>query len=206
MCALDVYTPIRIIYAVPEDLELTKQNIAEIYGQGYSRVPVYDPKGKDCTAMKGILMTRQLIMIDWDDERTVSSLPLYIPPCVSPRMNLIRLLHLLRKGGSLIAFVCAGPHIAERALDEGRAIPPEAGFMGLVTLQDVLESLIQERIYDEEDISERNLASAVLTNWAATVLQRFAKRQKMKRTNSTSSVNQPSPRSGVANEETPLLG
>lgn len=207
MCALDVYTPIRLIYAVPEDLELTKQNVAEIYGQGYSRVPVYDPKGKDCTAMKGILMTRQLIMIDWDDERSVSSLPLYIPPCVSPRMNLIRLLHLLREGGSLIAFVCAGPHIAERALDEGRAIPPEAGFMGLVTLQDVLESLIQERIYDEEDISERNLASAVLTNWAATVLQRFAKRQKLRRSNSTSSTNQPpSPRGGVANEVTPLLG
>lgn len=206
MCALDVYTPIRLIYAVPEDLELTKHNVAEIYGQGYSRVPVYDPKGKDCTAMKGILMTRQLIMIDWDDERSVSSLPLYIPPCVSPRMNLIRLLHLLREGGSLIAFVCAGPHIAERALDEGRVIPSEAGFMGLVTLQDVLESLIQERIYDEEDTSERNLASAVLTNWAATVLQRFAKRQKLRRSNSTSSTNQPSPRSGVANEVTPLLG
>jgi len=213
MCALDVYTPIRQIYAVPEDLELSKQNIAEIYGQGYSRVPVYDPKGKDCTAMKGILMTRQLIMIDWDDERTVSSLTMYIPPCVSPRMNLIRLLHLLRKGGSLIAFVCAGPQIAERALDEGRAIPPEAGFMGLVTLQDVLESVIQERIYDEEDISERNLASAVLTNWAATVLQRFAKRQKLRRVNSiegsTNYANQLSPRSDnkgvVADESTPLL-
>ena len=48
-------------------------------------------------------------------------------------MNLIQLPHLLRKGGSLIAFVCAGPHIAERALNEGRAIPPEAGFMGRVT-------------------------------------------------------------------------
>ena len=187
MCALDVYTPIRQIYAVPNDLELSKQNIAEIYGQGYSRVPVYDPQGKDCLAMIGILMTRQLIMIDWDDERTVSSLTMYIPPCVSPRMNLIRLLHLLREGGSLIAFVCACPHIAERALEDGRAIPPEAGFMGLVTLQDVFESVIQERIYDEEDVSERNLASAVLTNWAATVLQRFAKRQQLKRVNGVDS-------------------
>jgi metal transporter CNNM len=208
MCALDVYTPLRTIYAVPEDLELTKQTVAEIYGQGYSRVPVYDPKGKDNTAMKGILMTRQLIMIDWDDERTVSSLPLYIPPCVSPRMNLIKLLHLLRKGGSLMAFVTAGPHIAERALEEGRAIPPEAGFLGLVTLQDVLESLIQERIYDEGDIKQQNLASAVLTNWAATVLQRFAKRQKIRRSNSiTGSINLPSSDNGsfLADEGTPLL-
>lgn len=79
-------------------------------------------------------MTRQLIMVDWEHERTVSSLPLYIPPCVSPRMNLVRLLSLLRKGGSLVAFVCAGPHLANLALSEGRAIPVEAGFMGLGTL------------------------------------------------------------------------
>ena len=89
-----------------------KQAFAEIYGQGYSRVPVYEahqpPHENRIAAMKGILMTRQLIMIDWEDERTVSTLPLYIPPCVSPRMNLVKLLHLLRKGGSLMAFVCAG--------------------------------------------------------------------------------------------------
>lgn len=32
--------------------------------------------------------------------------------------------------------------------------------MGIVTLQDVLESVLQERIYDEEDIAQRNLAGA----------------------------------------------
>ncbi len=112
MCALDVYTPLRMVFAVPEDMELTKENMAEIYGQGWSRVPVYEPQPPPnenrITAVKGILMTRQLIMVDWDDERTVGSLPLYIPPCVSPKMNLVNLLHLLRGGGSLIAFVCAG--------------------------------------------------------------------------------------------------
>jgi CBS domain containing-hemolysin-like protein len=53
-------------------------------------------------------MTRQLIMIDWEDNRPVSSLPLYYPPCISPRMNLVDVLQLLQKGGSHIAFVCAG--------------------------------------------------------------------------------------------------
>lgn len=114
-----------------------KKAFADIFSQGYSRVPVYEPQAPPnesrITAMKGILMTRQLskslnvqrktllstllyihgvlsstVMVDWEDERTVSTLPLYIPPCVSPRMNLVTLLHLLRKGGSLIAFVCAG--------------------------------------------------------------------------------------------------
>jgi CBS domain containing-hemolysin-like protein len=33
-------------------------------------------------------------------------------------------------------------------------------FAGIVTLQDVLESVLQERIYDEEDIAQRHLAGA----------------------------------------------
>ncbi|KAL7541213.1 hypothetical protein ACHAXR_010724 [Thalassiosira sp. AJA248-18] len=201
-CAFDVYTPLRMIYAVSEDMILTKQSIADIYGQGYSRVPVYEmqppPNENRISAVKGILMTRQLIMVNWDDERTVSSMPLYIPPCVSPRMNLVTLLSLLRKGGSLVALVCAGPHIAKKALREGRAIPIEAGFMGLVTLENVLESVLQERIFDEEDIAERNLASAVLTRWAANKIKQFMT-QKIRPVHKNATSNH------AYNEESPLM-
>lgn len=56
-------------------------------------------------------------------------------------------------------------------------------FQFKVTLQDVLESVIQERIYDEEDVAERNLASAVLTRWAANKIAKFVK-QRVRRSNS----------------------
>jgi CBS domain containing-hemolysin-like protein len=172
-CAWDVYTPLRRIFSVPSDMILDKNTIAEIYSEGYSRVPVYErlppPNEHRQYAMRGVLMTRQLIMIDWEDERPVSSLPIYFPPCISPRMNLVDVLQLLQKGGSHIAFVCAGPDLANDALEEERAIPIESGFMGLVTLEDVLEAILQDKIYDEEDVSDRDLASALLTQWAAKV-------------------------------------
>lgn len=38
--ALDVYTPLRMLYALPEDMLLTKEIMAEIYGHGYSRVSI----------------------------------------------------------------------------------------------------------------------------------------------------------------------
>ena len=53
-------------------------------------------------------------------------------------------------------------------------------FQFKVTLQDVLESVIQEKIYDEEDVAERNMASAVLTRWAAIKIAKFVK-QKVRR-------------------------
>jgi metal transporter CNNM len=184
--ATDVYTPRRQVYAIPDDLVLDRAGMTDIYAKGYSRVPVYkhiqdrdDELNRSC--LLGFLMTRQLMLIDWDHEREVSTLPLVRPDCVSPRSNLVDLLKLLRSGGCLMAFVCARPDLANRALQAGNPIPVEAGFMGIITLEDILESILQTRIYDETDIKERDRAVATLTKWAAEKLQSFARKSVAKR-------------------------
>jgi len=191
--AMDVYTPMRKIFALPEDFILDKDNIMRIYSQGYSRIPVFRKNleyDHDQSAVLGYVFTRNLIALDWDDEREVSTLPIQRPLCVSPRMNLVNLLKVLQTGGSHMVFVCARPDIATKALEseEHQPIPPEAGFMGLVTLDDVLECILQDRIYDELDIRARDRASATLTLWAASTLQRFMKKKgdKLKKARSQS--------------------
>lgn len=209
--AMDVMTNLRDIYSVSNDMILNKKSITEIYGQGYSRVPVYLPDSNfpDTpwhNSMVGVLMTRQLILIDWDHEREVSTLPLQIPPCVSPRMNLVELLKLLQSGGALMAFVCARPDLASKSMDQNKPIPGEAGFMGLVTLEDVLEAVLQETIIDEEDQTDRALASAVLTQWAAEKIQNFMKKKRAKLTRSSSASNPTSPSASHSfSEKTALL-
>ena len=123
-------------------------------------------------------MTRQLILIDWDDERELSTLPLQRPDCVSPRMNLVDALELLRTGGTLMAFVCARPEIANKELENDLPIPVEAGFMGIITLEDVMESILQGRIHDESDIKDSNRAIATLHRWAALKLQNFVRKKR----------------------------
>jgi metal transporter CNNM len=180
--ATDVFTPLRHVCAVPDDLVLDRAGVTDIYAKGYSRVPVYHRlEGRDeelnRSCVVGVLMTRQLMMIDWDHARDVSTLPLVRPDAVSPRRNLVQLLTLLRAGGSHMAFVCARPDLANRALQAELPIPVEAGFVGVVTLEDILESILQTRIYDERDIRDRDRAVSTLTRWAAEKLQNFARKK-----------------------------
>lgn len=204
---MDVYTPLRHLYAVPENLELTKDTLAVIYGEGWSRIPVYRPRDPDDpddmsnAAFLGFIMAKTLMMINWDHEREVSTIPITRPDAVSPRMNLVRLLKLLREGGSLMAFVCARPDLANRSLQKNLPIPVEAGLMGVVTLSDVMESILQTRIYDEDDISDRTLAIATLQNWAIETLQRFARKKKKTKMKGKMKSNDGS----ILNEFTPLI-
>jgi hypothetical protein len=67
-----------------------------------------------------------------------------------------------------MALVCAQPHLGNKALRSGECLPKEAGLIGIITLEDVLEALLQEQIYDEYDREERTrekLATMVLKKW-----------------------------------------
>jgi hypothetical protein len=65
-----------------------------------------------------------------------------------------------------VSFILAKP--AAAVLGRGEALPPRAGLMGVITLEDVLEELLQEKILYETDKLERNeqrLAKWVLSRW-----------------------------------------
>jgi metal transporter CNNM len=186
--ALDVYTSIRRAFCVPGDMIMTERNMVKVYSSGFSRIPVYrhvtgeeetsEKNGKkDSTHGKwricGVLIAKQLIVVDPEDQRRVDTLPLYCPLCVSPSSSLIDLLNLFQTGGKgmrggHMALVCTQPHVGNKALRSGECVPKEAGLIGIITLEDVLEALLQEQIYDEHDREERSrerLAMMVLKKW-----------------------------------------
>jgi len=178
--AMDVFTSIHIMFAVPENLILNEDNVVDIYSSGYSRIPVYeqDPvKPKSQTSIKGILITKHLIVVNMSEGRPLLTMPLLIPPCVSPKMNLVELVNLFQTGRSgHFALVCARPNVGNASLKKGDAIPDAAGLMGIVTLEDVLEELLQEEIYDENDRMEKEAEK--IANWVGKM---WRKRLKEKR-------------------------
>lgn len=131
--AVDIFLSLGKVYSIPIDTVLTEDKIVSIYTNGYSRVPVYE--GGDKSRIKGILMTRQLIVVNKNDKLPVSRLPLYMPQCVGPDTNLVDLINLFQTGGHSsrvghMALVCAKPEIGNAALEENDAVPVEAGLMG----------------------------------------------------------------------------
>jgi metal transporter CNNM len=210
--AIDVYTPLRKLYAVPYDTVLDERTVVRIYSSGYSRIPVYDKnpkKEKDITAIRGVLMTKQLIVIHASDRRPLSTLPLYTPICVSPKRNLVDLINMFQMGkGGHMALVCARPDVGNAALAQGEALPADAGLLGVVTLEDVLEMLIQEQILDETDKLERDemrLAKWVAARWKLFVSQKKADREDALLHEDPQILNVVNQAIAAASDETPLL-
>ena len=163
-CAVDLLVSHRKVFSIPYDTILDEASIVRIFASGYSRVPVYEaPRHKQ--RIRGILLTRQLIVVNKNEAVPLSGLPLYVPHCVAPSTNLVDLINLFQTGGNgrdrggHLALVCARSHVANEALERGEAIPEGAGWMGIITLEDCLEALLQEQILDEKDAAGRLVPS-----------------------------------------------
>jgi len=147
--ALDVFTSYRKVFCIPSDMLLNEDSMVHIYASGFTRIPVYQAGGPR-TAIVGVLMTKQLIVVSDRSERPVGTLPLRLPRCVGPDTPLVNMVNMFQTGGhgsrgGHLALVCARPAVAEQALLQGNSVPESAGLMGIITLEDVLEMLLQVR-------------------------------------------------------------
>jgi len=103
-----------------------------IADSGHSRIPVYRVQKENIV---GVLLTKSLLLIE--GEPFVSQLPLRRLPIVDGNMLLYDLLNQFQTGKSHMAVV----------VDPADKMT----ILGIITLEDVIEELIQEEIYDETD-------------------------------------------------------
>lgn len=180
------YTPMHRVVSILADTILDENMVVQIYSYGYSRIPVVqqylDERNNPVHGIVGIVLTKQLMLIGKEDRRRVSSLTMYEPPCVSPRASLAEALNIILTGkrkASNMALVCTDPVIATKALQNMQPIPIEAGVLGIITLENILEELIQEPIFDEKDKKmnpKLERAKWALGKWKAFVLRKRIQR------------------------------
>lgn len=142
-------TPINETRMISTEALLNEGTLAEVLSWGHSRLPVYD---KTPDNIRGIILVKRLICLDPKECRMVSTLegawrhPIFIPPSI----NLQDLLNKFQQQKLHIALVSSDPAACRKAWKDGKPLPAGA-VSGLITIEDVLEFLIQESIEDETD-------------------------------------------------------
>eukprot|EP01028_Stygiella_incarcerata_P002861 TRINITY_DN1546_c0_g1_i1.p1 TRINITY_DN1546_c0_g1~~TRINITY_DN1546_c0_g1_i1.p1 ORF type:complete len:422 (+),score=132.70 TRINITY_DN1546_c0_g1_i1:135-1400(+) len=130
---MDVMTPLEKVYMISMDDVMNDQKMREIISVAHSRIPVYS---EDRQNVRGLLIVKTLIQLDPDDCTPIRSLKLREVVRVRWNMPLDSMLNVFQEGRSHLAVV----------IDATNRV------LGVITLEDVLEELIQEEIVDETDV------------------------------------------------------
>lgn len=137
-------TKIDDVYMLDINTHLDHKTLREIYSKGFSRVPIYD-KSKDNVV--GILMTRDLILINPEKAlitlKQLSSIIIRDVIAIEDQDKLEPLLGYFKKGLTHIGIVTKIVHNEHK--------DPTKKVIGIVTLEDIIEEIIQDNIEDEWD-------------------------------------------------------
>lgn len=141
--ASDAMTRMDDVFMLPLSAVLNFETVSQIIGQGYTRIPVFDGNRNNIV---GLLNIKDLAFVDPEDEIPLRALcEFYNHPMtfVFEDETLDNLLNEFKKGQSHMAFV-------RRVNTEGTG-DPFYEVVGLVTLEDVIEEILQSEIIDETD-------------------------------------------------------
>jgi len=131
--AENIYTPRSHVYCLQGERLMDSHLLSEIKERGFSRIPVYmesDP------LRMGILMAKELIGIKGDENRTVWEFV--------HKENLIIIPEYIKLDSLMNMFI-------QRKMHLGLIFNKDKKFIGIVSLEDVLEEILREEIFDEMD-------------------------------------------------------
>ena len=140
------------------DMILNEENLSDIHSTGRSRIPVWQGNPHNII---GLCLVKDLVLVNPLQGDKLSYHSRREPLVASKDINLFDLLNLFQKERSHLALVVDNEQEKNRVkscFESKEIIPDEIKFLGIITLEDVIEKIIQERIHDETDpISMMNI-------------------------------------------------
>ncbi|MES1914415.1 MAG: hypothetical protein MHM6MM_006492 [Cercozoa sp. M6MM] len=145
----DVLTPLDKVQMLDETRLMNHDAMADLLAHGHSRIPVYKDFRNN---IQGFLLTKRLIAVNPADARPARDFVHRDPIVVHPDTPLLQVLNTFQRGTSHLALVSPEVHLVQYAMrHRDRDIPPSVKILGIVTIEDIFEELIQEEIIDETD-------------------------------------------------------
>merc|ERR1719188_1333183 len=158
-------TPMEKVQCLAQDQLLNEEVMDWMIESGRSRFPVRSADGS--SKLLGVLLMKRLIKLRPEDATPISEQKLNPLHHVSEDTRLYDLLDIFQVGKSHMAAVYSREY--EDHLNKDDSPPEGAVALGVVTLEDLIEELIMEEIYDETESgaslkrSDTGTASSPLT-------------------------------------------
>ena len=158
----DVMTTLDKVFMLEQSVKLNFENMLEIYKPGYTRIPVYD---NNVNRIVGILFTKDLILVDPDDEIEIKTLMSFQGVNVKRVIDSTPLNEVFRmfKASNTHIMIAVSIPGSEGVMAVGGtpsvnfSLQAEMTVSGIITLEDVLEEVIKAEIVDESDMFESNM-------------------------------------------------
>lgn len=106
-------TPVSSLFSLPITAILDYETLGKILKAGHSRIPVYEDtpiesNGEKTSQRKiiGVLLTKQLILLDPEDATPLRDIPINPLPLVADDLPLLQILNTFQEGRSHMAIVC----------------------------------------------------------------------------------------------------
>ncbi len=141
-----IATPKPVVYMIPDNAIITPELISTIQNKGFSRIPIYNIENPE--DIKGIVIIRDLLGVDSQAGELISKFV---------RTDVLSIKKDIHLDDLLNHFLANKKHIA--------CLYNEfATFVGVVTLEDIIEEILKTEIMDEGDKAKdmRLLASKIL--------------------------------------------
>jgi len=176
-----VMTPLERTYMLSTEKKLGYETIREIFENGMSRVPVY---GKDKHDYRGLLYAKDLMLADPEDEMKLGDFIEIFQRKVESFYKtdkLVDVLNKFKKGGTHMGLVTE--------MNKEDPKHPQFKILGVLTLEDVMEEILQDEIVDETDVyvemdthvkvarEERNLNLGVFNPIWTTLRERLSREE-----------------------------
>eukprot|EP01035_Chromulina_nebulosa_P023234 gene23234-30116_t len=152
----DVFTPLDQVDMLCEDNLLDRQTLAAIDRVGHSRLPVF--RGENRTNIMGFLLVKKLVGLLAGADGSlvrVGDISLNQPLILGTKQSLLDVLALFQRGQSHLALVSDQPIELQTHYSSSDDPPPSrCAPLGIVTLEDILEEMLQSEILDEGDLAQ----------------------------------------------------
>ncbi|XP_076339896.1 uncharacterized protein LOC143240772 isoform X1 [Tachypleus tridentatus] len=160
----DAMVPIEKVFMMSCDTVLNEAAMMKIVWAGHSRIPIYENSVQNIV---GILLVKTLIRLNPYQGVTIQQL--MGSKCVrhvhrvSEAMPLFDLLNVFQTGRCHLSIVHASSGSPEKYQEDfsKKTYSFTDTIVGIITLENVIEELIQEEILDEKDITEAHLRATM---------------------------------------------